>query len=573
VLSDLNLLFNHSTHYSQLKTFMIMKSQNYLILSLFCFFSLNVFGGTIEAPPFIENQLMFAQNISQESMPENTLRSCTTTNCAVSNYLTLVLNFDANPEHTSWDIRDANYNILVANSGYTTPNTTSTSNFWLASGDFLLVVYDVNGDGMAPGGSYELKDSQGNILVSGSSFTASDVNEFCVVSSNGGGLDLTPPTAPLNLTATNPTQTSIDIAFTAGTDNLSILGYVVFMNDVYIGDIYAAGPLSGTVPNLNPNTSYTFKIATVDIAGNFSPFSNLATETTLANITSTVFHEGYFETGWDGWIDGGSDCRRYSGSRSAEGNYSIRLRDNSSSSIMTLNNQDVSQYDDVTVDFEYYISSFEGSEDFWLRYYDGSTWQTVATFEKGVDFNGNGFYSGSVALSSLNHNFSSNAGFRFQCDASANNDKVFIDKIIMTGYAPGGSNLIAESSTYARNKALRFEIVDGKESIYERKVDAIEVAVVDMDVDVNPDISNFNFKEKSSDIQLYPNPANSYFNLSIEDQDQIESIYVLALNGQLIKQINPMQSRYDIFELKSGIYLVAVITKDRSTYYLKLVKT
>ena len=37
----------------------------------------------------------------------------------------------------------------------------------------------------------------------------------------------------------------------------------------------------------------------------------------------------YFETGWDGWADGGSDCARYSGSRSYEGNYSIYIRDNS----------------------------------------------------------------------------------------------------------------------------------------------------------------------------------------------------------------------------------------------------
>ena len=44
--------------------------------------------------------------------------------------------------------------------------------------------------------------------------------------------------------------------------------------------------------------------------------------------SDVVLNEGYFETGWDGWVDGGSDSFRYSGTRSYEGNFSIRLRDN-----------------------------------------------------------------------------------------------------------------------------------------------------------------------------------------------------------------------------------------------------
>lgn len=555
-----------------------MKSQNYFTLLLLSFLSFNVFAEDTNIPLFPENLSTITPNFTANNSLDTPLASTASTNCSASNYLTLTLNFDAFPEHTSWDIRDANYQILMASSGFTTPNTSITQTLpWLASGDYLLVVYDINGDGMAPGGSYELKDSQGNVLVSGSSFAASDVNEFCVVSSNGGGLDLIPPTVPLNLTASNPTQTSIDIAFTAATDNLMVLGYVVFMNDVYIGDIYAADPLAVTVPNLTPNTTYTFQVATVDVAGNFSPFSNIATETTLPALTATVFHQGYFETGWDGWIDGGTDCARYSGANAAEGSRAIRLRDNTSTSIMTLNNQNLSSYTDVTIDFEYYIESFEGNEDFWLRYYNGSSWQTIATFTKGIDFPGNGFYSGSVSINSLAYNFATNSGFRFQCDASADNDKVYIDKVIMTGYAPAVSNLIAVVEPGPANTtklSSRYGIIDEVESIFTTQAPAVKTGAADLNHGAAevPAVA-FNLEENVTSIQLYPNPADTYFRLSLEDPEQIEALHVLTLNGQRLKTFHPMLTDHDISDLNPGMYVVAVVTKDHGTQYLKLLKT
>ena len=109
---------------------------------------------------------------------------------------------------------------------------------------------------------------------------------------------------------------------------------------------------------------------------------------------STVLHEGYFETGWDGWTDGGSDCYRYSGSRSYEGNYSIRIRDNSgTASAMTSETFNLTSYDQVEVEFYFYSYSMENGEDFWLRYYNGSSWSTVASWARGTNFNNNTFYT------------------------------------------------------------------------------------------------------------------------------------------------------------------------------------
>ncbi|MEL0457595.1 immunoglobulin-like domain-containing protein, partial [Flavobacteriaceae bacterium SZ-1-7] len=154
--------------------------------------------------------------------------------------------------------------------------------------------------------------------------------------------------------------------------------------------------------------------------------------------TDVILHEGYFETGWDNWEDGGSDCARTATSNSYEGSFSIRIRDNSGvSSSMTLSNIDVSPYEQVEIDFYFYAFNMNNNEDFWVRFFDGSNWNTVATYVRGIDFNNDTFYNATVTITSTQYNFAVNSGFRFQCDASGNNDQVFIDQVIITGIGIG----------------------------------------------------------------------------------------------------------------------------------------
>jgi len=153
---------------------------------------------------------------------------------------------------------------------------------------------------------------------------------------------------------------------------------------------------------------------------------------------TTVLHEGYFESGWDGWADGGSDCFRYSGSRSYEGNYSIRLRDNSGTrSAMTSESFNLNSYNQVEVKFYFYAYSMENGEDFWLRFNNGSGWTTVRTWARGTNFNNNTFYTATVTLDDSQYNFGNNSQFRFQCDASANGDQIYIDQVTITGLGAG----------------------------------------------------------------------------------------------------------------------------------------
>ncbi|MBN1165448.1 MAG: T9SS type A sorting domain-containing protein [Candidatus Krumholzibacteriota bacterium] len=77
------------------------------------------------------------------------------------------------------------------------------------------------------------------------------------------------------------------------------------------------------------------------------------------------------------------------------------------------------------------------SEDFWLQYYDGSAWRTVATWARTTDFNNNTFYHKTVTISRSSYNFPANARLRFTCDASSNTDDVYIDEIEFRGLSGG----------------------------------------------------------------------------------------------------------------------------------------
>lgn len=93
-------------------------------------------------------------------------------------------------------------------------------------------------------------------------------------------VDTQAPTAPTNLVANNPTSNSISLSWTAATDNIGVTGYDIYFSN---GAFYATVTgTTATVQGLNPSTTYTFYVIAKDAAGNSSPQSNNATETTLA---------------------------------------------------------------------------------------------------------------------------------------------------------------------------------------------------------------------------------------------------------------------------------------------------
>jgi len=300
----------------------------------------------------------------------------------------------------------------------------------------------------------------------------------------------------------------------------------------------------------NPSTSYNpseWSSLAVDT------FDGLGAHTTSGGGTggtTDILLQHSFETGWDGWIDGGGDSYRIKSTRSFDGNYSIRIRDNSGiASSMTSSNYDVTAYDNLEVKFNFYSYSMETNEDFWLQFYNGSTWQTVQAFVSGTDFSNNVFTEATVNISASTYNFPVNAQFRFQCDASSNADAIYVDNVIVTAT----SGVVAKS--FSANNIVSL----GKEVGFDEELIEIE------------------------DTKFYPNPASSDSTLlraefDIEDDTVDVQITIMNVQGRLINTIQFDNVQNEFFEqyielssLKSGLYFVNISTSKGFSETKKLV--
>jgi hypothetical protein len=212
-----------------------------------------------------------------------------------------------------------------------------------------------------------------------------------------------------------------------------------------------------------------------------------------------------FESGWGIWNDGGSDCRRNRRDASyALGTYCARLRDNTSTSVMTTDNLDLSSYDEITVDFTYYPRSMDNSnEDFWLQLSTngGSSFTTLEEWNRDDEFVNNQRYYDNVVISGP---FSSNTKLRFRCDASGNSDWVYIDEVDISGCY---NNSFKDDSSEDEIVALRNK---EDEKIEEKATPKTE-------------------------LKLYPNPVMDQLVIELESPKEADGyIQIIDIEGKLI---------------------------------------
>lgn len=413
--------------------------------------------------------------------------------------------FDNYPEETAWVLTDDTGATVSSGGTYSgqADGSTLVIDLCLPDGCYDFTITDTYGDGICcsyGNGSYTVSDSS-NTYASGGNFTSSETTGFCI--GGGGG-----PTPTCDDGVQNGNETGIDCGGDCDACPTCDDG-IQNGNETDVdcgGDCDACPTCDDGIQNGNETG--------VDCGGDCAPCGGSGGSTEILG--------SYFESGWDGWIDGGSDCYRYSGSRSYEGNRSIRIRDNSGNgSSMSTGTYNLSSYSSIDIEFYFYAYSMENGEDFWVRYNDGSGWQTVASYARGTDFNNNTFYTATVTLNSGNYNLSNSGSFRFQCDASGNNDHIYIDQVTITG----NSNTRAQSG----NSLTLVSTMDEGDFKYEE------------------------------DIHIFPNPATSQITLEVNEVSQIK---ILNLQGEVVMRLPDFDGfkKVDVSTLPSGVYLISGIS-------------
>ena len=234
--------------------------------------------------------------------------------------------------------------------------------------------------------------------------------------------------------------------------------------------------------------------------------------------TSTVF--------WSIWNDGGSDCR-LSGADAAyatSGTRCVRLRDNSASSVVYTDALAFSAFTQLTVTFNFEAASMEAGESFHLEYSTdgGDSYTTAATYVSGADFvNGTSYIGWNENISA---EFTDETRLRFRCDASNNNDYIYLDDIYINGCEGEPDNRSFE--------ATPDDLSDGTPMMWGK---------------------------------LYPNPAQDVLTIEwmgVEEAQMVE-LAVLDMAGRMVlqRQFNgedPQQIRIEVNGIQSGLYLVAL---------------
>ncbi len=112
------------------------------------------------------------------------------------------------------------------------------------------------------------------------SFDYGEVEDYTVNITSGSSADTQAPSAPTNLAASNVTQTTLNLSWTASTDNVGVTGYDVYENGTSIGSVTGT---SASVSGLTAGTTYSFYVKAKDAAGNVSAASNTISVTTASS--------------------------------------------------------------------------------------------------------------------------------------------------------------------------------------------------------------------------------------------------------------------------------------------------
>lgn len=138
----------------------------------------------------------------------------------------------------------------------------------------------------------------------------------CNNSSSAPPPDTMPPTAPTGLTTTAFSDTQINLAWTASTDNVGVTGYRVERctgaNCANFAQIATPATATFNDTGLTPSTSYSYRVRATDAAGNLSSFSSTSSATSAkdttppsmpTNLATTIISSSQINLSWTASTD------------------------------------------------------------------------------------------------------------------------------------------------------------------------------------------------------------------------------------------------------------------------------
>lgn len=336
--------------------------------------------------------------------------------------------------------------------------------------------------------------------------------------------DTQAPTVPMNLMTSNPSTSTIDLSWTASTDDTAVTTY-----DIYVdGSFYVttnSATTTFTVTGLSPETTYSFSVLAKDGSNNASTLGTAVNGTTLAG--STTSNEIFFSE----YIEGSSF------------NKALEIANFTGSDITNLSA------------YELRIST-NGS----------ASWNSTYNFPNNASINDGDVYviaNGSLAVCTgvVDNQNNTITGFNGNDTVGLFKDGTLIDIL----------GTLGNGDTYASNTTLvRKPEIAGGSSIFDiSQWNAFASNTCDNLGSHNQTLSIDN--NTLAELRIFPNPANG---------NQVEITYngsialeIFDILGKKVKSknLNTNQKIVDITTLKKGVYILKINTKN-GTITKKLIR-
>ncbi len=338
-------------------------------------------------------------------------------------------------------------------------------------------------------------------------FTYGEVEDYTVTFVENGE-DTQPPTAPTNLTASNITTTTVDLSWSASSDNVGVEEYQVLQGGSVLG---AVSGTSATVSSLTPATTYTFSVKAVDAAGNISQASNSINVTTVDDSPVEYCSSKGNNTNYE-WIDL-VELNGINNSTGANGGYADFT--NLSANVTPGSSQRI------------YIScGFSGSSytEYWQVWID---WDQSGTFD-----------SDELIVSG----------------SSSSADRLYADFNVPSNALLGTTRMRV---TMKYNAAATACETFSYGEVEDYSINVTTASTYFTSVNNEADILG---NEEPTQLRIYPVPAKDYITVSISNGREESTINIYNALGALIKVVELKESttEIDISDLPAGAYYISV---------------
>jgi Zn-dependent metalloprotease len=362
--------------------------------------------------------------------------------------------------------------------------------------------------------------------------------------------DTQAPTAPV-LSSPSKTQSTINLSWTAATDNVGVTGYDIYVNNALKSSVNGT-TRTFVLSGLTASTTYTIYVAAKDAAGN-KKSSNILSVTTTGPVTETTVLGSYFETSIENWVASNATnvVRTNNSAYAYEGNYSILVQSKGSSAATP--SISLSGYSQAEVKFYFTAVGMEANKSFILSYSsnNGTRYSTIATFTSAATATGTkfvtnkGFYVATVTMNSTA--FTATTKFKITNNGQNTTDKIYFDAFTVKGRTgtTGTGNVVTLAA--AIKPTVAAQSLSGKSEVEE------------------------SIKATNGDITLYPNPVRNTLNIQTREKLNVMKIY--SSGGILVRSVRDISENYsfDVSGLDRGVYIIELIT-EKGTFRKKIIK-